>query len=518
MADANEDIVASLDTSPYSPSQSRVDAKDDMSDSDASSDAAPDYRFLSTTTTGSKHALPARGTKDFEPNPTARQASSLDASRKAMTGALSVTRVHTSRKNENTALYFSDPTDWDGQRFEEEALKKVEDQEKQARFKDSSALTKGEGRCVAVEKFTSPHQRTMGKGDRRNWTWLLPEEALHLLERGSLDIRYEDEDDSEEEEVENKHESATTQHEALGTDTTDTAEENSTTRLKIGNIPMSLQGAYSAFIGKSGLTLERYLVYTNLKRNGYIVQRAPTWSGPVSRAEDNYVQTSIAHTQSSPSVPPASTTLIRRLLSWLFTPTIKPSSIPCHNSIVGPLIAPGLFRSYGDIFRQLQIIQQHDLNPEPAESSSAIPDPRLLPTYHVIKPSGIQNYRKSSPPSPDYIVVVLDARQTEIPSSTQIGELLASMPDDKLENAERKKLETRIKHGRRSVLLAVVDSGLVSYLRFSGGGFALGEGRSLWEDSEKRQCERKGGKRGGGGRGRGGGRARGRGTGGGRGI
>ncbi|RMZ77658.1 hypothetical protein DV738_g4251, partial [Chaetothyriales sp. CBS 135597] len=45
----------------------------------------------------------------------------------------------------------------------------------------------------------------------------------------------------------------------------------------IGTLPMSLQGAYASFIGKSGLTLERYLVYAGLKRSGYVVQRAPTW-------------------------------------------------------------------------------------------------------------------------------------------------------------------------------------------------------------------------------------------------
>jgi hypothetical protein len=39
------------------------------------------------------------------------------------------------------------------------------------------------------------------------------------------------------------------------------------------------------------------------------------------------------------------------------------------------------------------------------------------------------------------------------------------MPDDKL--PREKPLEARLKHGKRNMILAVVDMGVVSYLRFS---------------------------------------------------
>jgi tRNA-splicing endonuclease subunit Sen54 len=52
---------------------------------------------------------------------------------------------------------------------------------------------------------------------------------------------------------------------------------------------------------------------------------------------------------------------------------------------------------------------------------------------------------------------------------SQIGALLDSMPDDEL--PREKSLEARLKHGKRSVILAVVDMGVVSYLRFSEAGF-----------------------------------------------
>ncbi|KAK5083462.1 tRNA-splicing endonuclease subunit sen54 [Lithohypha guttulata] len=517
MADADEDLIPSLDPSRHSRARPQTE---DASDSESDSDAAPDYRFLATTTVTKKHALPSRGTKDFEPNPTNKQASSLDASRKAMVDALSVVKVHIPRRGENIGVYFPDPRDWDGQRYEEVALKKIEDEEKRRKVRESSALLAGSGRCVAVERLTSTYSKTMGRSDRRNWLWLLPEEALFLLERGTLDLRYAVE--KEEEDLEAMAVNGERPN-IVDEKTTSPDLESGGQELKIGDIPLSLQGAYAAFIGKSGLTLERYIVFANLRRAGYIVQRAPTWHGALEKeaiAHEDLPSTSEdpraihEHSQS-----PASTSLVYRLLSWLFQPTTKPTTIPCHNMMTGPLISPGLFRSYGDIFRQLYLIPQHNTTIPPPISEPIISfsdsntlsqppsDTRLLPTYHVSKPSALAGYKKSSPPSPHYTIVVLDARTSTIPTSAQIGDLLASMSDETLENAGRKRLETRIKHGKRSVLLAIVDSGLVSYMRFSGGGF--GVENLLWEENERKGKLRGGGKGGGGGRGRGRGRGRG---------
>jgi len=518
MADADEDQIPTLD--PSRSSRLSHDGENDAnaSESDADSDVAPDYRFL-TSTTAKKHALPSRGTKDFEPNPTQKQASSLDVSRKAMSDALSVIRLHSTRKDENLAVYFPSPEDWDGQRFEKQALAQVEDPEKREKARQSSVLKSGEGRCVAVGRLSSTFSRTMGQSDRRNWLWLLPEEALFLIERGSLDIRYaaEEEDGDNDSEAEEAQDAAPTEN-SVNTDP-------DSPRLGIGKIPMSLQGAYAAFIGKAGLTLERYIAFANLRRAGYIVQRAPTWHGPVNSTSILQDRVEADHTPSSTA---PSVSLAYRLIQWIFPPNPKPSTIACHDSVIGPLISPGLFRSYADIFRQLHLIPQYQYSAsespqqtcmgEASDSPSGKPRPQsaetpstddtpLLPTYHVNKPSSLQGYKKSAPPPSHYTVVVLDARKTTVPTSSQIGDLLASMPDDTLPNSSKKRLETRIKYGKKSILIAVVDSGLVSYMRFSSGGF--GPGNILWEENEKRGKLRSGGKRGGGWRGRGRGRGRG---------
>lgn len=484
MADVDEDAIPNLD--PNRPRQSN-----DESSSDDDLDAAPDYTALNTI--NKRHALPARGEKDFEPNPTSRQATSLETSRQAMQEALSVIRVHNNRQNQNVGVYFTDPAEWDAARFETAALDKVSDLLKREKMSQSSVM-KREGRCVAVEKFIATFSRTMGQQDRRNWSWLLPEEALFLLERGTLDIRY-------------------------SVDEIDERDE-----LVVGDVPMSLQGAYAAFLGKSGLTLERYLVYANLRRGGYIVQRAPTWNGPVEKVKTLLEKTEELAVKSEEFRrqqlgEEESTFVVFRLLRQLFATPAKPVAVPCYNSASGPLISPGLFRSYGDVFRQLYLVPQHSSG-QSADVWGGVEEtiedgheaaPPLLPTWHINKPSALQSYKKSAPPEPHYIVVVIDARQTSVPTSKQLGNILDSMPEDYPVEMQRKRLENRIKHGRRNIMLAVVDSGLISFLRFSSEGF--GPGNILWEENEKRGATRSSKRGGSSSRGKGGGRGRGRGRG-----
>ena len=99
-----------------------------------------------------------------------------------------------------------------------------------------------DGQAV-VENPRGQHFRTMGKADASGHIHLLPEEALYLVERGNLDLRwpacYFDESTE--------------------------------------GLPFSLQSAYAVLIGKMGLTLERYTVYAGLRRSGYIVRRGPAW-------------------------------------------------------------------------------------------------------------------------------------------------------------------------------------------------------------------------------------------------
>lgn len=486
MADADEDDIPTISTS----------GADDLEDE------TQDFRFLTQLTSSStgQAIIPKRGTKDFEPNPTRSQSSALDASRLAMHTALSAVRVHAG-KNHILGQYLPNEEDW--------------------RYDNASGLR--HGRCVVVPRFKSTHLKVMGVADRHNWTWFTPEEALFLLERGSLDIRWPDVDedkhvkfeenergqsDGEQPTTDVQGESSTQGTAGQEEDQPSASKSREEPDMKIGELPMSLQGAYASFIGKDDLTLERYSVYAALKRAGYVVQRAPTWHDldPPQANGDTHPETQ-DQSQTPPSTSPSTRTasqsfssaasIIHRLVSWLFQPR-RGQSCPA----LGPLVAPGLYRNYADIFRSLALIPYHD----PSKISTVAPAPAPVPRpstpqppfrihFHVWKPSNAHTYRKTAPPPPDYRIVVVDARTTSMPTLTQIGELLDTQPEDSLSKDKAGRLEARIKHGRRNVLLAIVDMGVVSYLRLSDACFGA---EKLFE--EKALAGSKGKGRGGGAR------------------
>jgi tRNA-splicing endonuclease subunit Sen54 len=112
--------------------------------------------------------------------------------------------------------------------------------------------------CVCVPQPKGPFFKTMGRADRWNRVWLLPEEAIYLVERGSLYLKWP---------------STITEPVRVDDDEEDM------------EVPMSLEAAYACMMGHAGLTLERYVVYSGLKRIGYTVVRAPSWYGTVEEPE-----------------------------------------------------------------------------------------------------------------------------------------------------------------------------------------------------------------------------------------
>lgn len=142
---------------------------------------------------------------------------------------------------------------------------------------------------------------------RSNRLWLLPEEILYLLERGTIDVRWP----------------------------TDGTEEDGL------GVPMSLQGAYAAFIGREdevegALTFERYSVYAGLKRMGYIVHRAPSWDGPGGPPGEDCFPPLLRFTWGLG--------LFSSAWRSLFPIQI---SAPEKQQREGPLVQTGSYRSYG---------------------------------------------------------------------------------------------------------------------------------------------------------------------------
>jgi tRNA-splicing endonuclease subunit Sen54 len=399
-----------------------------------------DYSFLLTQA----QKLPSRGVKDFEPHGTNLQQSTLDASRETMHIALSQTRFHGPDKSRavydaqaSGALVFNPMGQW---------VKSV-----------------GKVRPVPGRAMDQVDGQGNVKEQKLMRMWLLPEEALWLVERGSLDLRYPSNAEHSEEEDE--------------------------------GLPMSLQGAYSAYIGsgegkEGGLTLEQFTVYQYLKRCGYHVFRAGDNLHNIPRPARTLEPD--ANTQTSNS--------ISELWKWLFTASAPNTE---ERGRFGPLVKLGLYRSYDEIYRQLLLIPFHDPRTQADVQPPWTQPQGLTVTWHVYKTD--PKFKKTAPGPPDFYVSVVSARDTLVPTERELDHLLRQTPYHAPEPKDG--LNKKLKTAYRDVVLAVVDQGVISFIDVSDSGFG---NEKLWGREPKRGP---GGKRGGHGKGGGRGRGRGRGRG-----
>ncbi|KAJ5159494.1 uncharacterized protein N7482_006498 [Penicillium canariense] len=390
------------------------------------SDETQDFRLLNHLnflTDTSSSSLPRRGEKDFEPNPTEFQADVLSSSRQAMHNALAYPRLH-NPKNQVIAFYAPDGP------------------APPPNVEQDTGKTTGRGAsvspdaCVYVPNPKGQYFKTMGQADRWGRIWLLPEEALYLLERGSLDIRWPAEV------------------------TGGGGEEGADHEL---SIPMSLQAAYARLMGRGGLTLERFSVFTGLRRIGYSIYRAPGWDDLAEVAAPADENRKDAYTQPLRRGPGLAG-ILGSLFDWIHDPTSTSSTA------AGPVVGCGIHRNYADVYRKLALIPWYD--PTLATERDALDTPapfRVI--FHVYKPS--TSIKKSARPPPDFRIAVINTReQTTAPTLPQLGALLESTPLDPPhgEKMERQ-MYMRLRHGYRNVILAVVDQGVTSFLRVADAAF-----------------------------------------------
>ncbi|KAF2856033.1 tRNA splicing endonuclease-like protein subunit, partial [Plenodomus tracheiphilus IPT5] len=417
MADEDEDL-----------SQLRAPNVEDNDDAEDSQEFGSWTKLIAVE--AADRSLPKRGEKDFESHATNLQLETLEASRRAMHGVLSWQRTHT-QKNHILAMY--DP----------------------------------ESNMACVDKVKSQHFQTMGT-PRGGKEWLLPEEALFLIERGTLDCRWP------------------VKREVGDHDEYRTAD----------GAPMSLQSAYAAFIGFEGgvggkLTLEMYNVYAGLKRSGYVVFRTGSWN---EDRGDLLQQDETMHAQSKPGP-----NIFTRFFSDIWQRLSQPMhTLTTHDLAFGPIIKPGLYRSYTDIYRLLKLIPTHDRTAPPTFLLPPSPSNPFRVHFDVYRTTA--KFRKSARGPPDFRICVIDARTTPVPTGAQLNDLFAQVPEDRPKASDQP--YQKLKHGYRNVVLAVVDNGMPSYIRLADSPF------------EEVKIYERAGPRGKGGRGRGrgrGGRGRGRG-------
>ncbi|KAJ5760344.1 TRNA splicing endonuclease subunit (Sen54) [Penicillium odoratum] len=413
MADADDEVVNS--TSAEAP-QIEVDLSDETQDFRLLNHLS----FLGDTAASS---LPKRGEKDFEPNPTEFQADVLSASRQAMHNALSHPRIHHPK---NRIIGFYAP---DGPAPPPQFTESAKNQGK--------GLNVSPNACVYIPNPKGTFFRNMGQTDRWNRMWLLPEEALYMIERGSLDIRWPT--------------SLTGATEGSGD--CENGDELS--------IPMSLQAAYACFMGRGGLTLERFTVFTGLKRLGYSVLRAPGWDDsarPDSDHEEKDAYAQLRHRG------PGLAGILASISNWIHDPMSTASTA------AGPVIGCGIHRTYADVYRKMELIPWYDpvLAPQRDPLDTVAP---FRVVFHVYKPTN--PLKKSALPVPDFRIAVVNTReQTTIPTLPELSALLESTPLDPPSGEKMNRLMyMRLRHGYRNVVLAVVDQGVTSFLRIGDAAF-----------------------------------------------
>lgn len=344
---------------------------------------AVDYRFLSSSVQKKDYVLPARGEKDFEPDGTNRQDKILQSSRDAMYDAVRVER-ELSHKNYIRATWHSD-----------------------------LAMGKLDSRDAKGTMFKS-----IGRTDRHQQTWLLPEELLYMVERGNLECFYE--------QVE---------------------------------LPMSLQAAYAECIPHIGL--EKFQVYAYLKRAGYMVLRSIP-PRPTTQPQETSTLSWIT-TLGLPN-------LLHRLHSLLWSTVYREPK-------TGFLNRTHIYRGYPEVYRRLALVQCHTFSPPTGSSHSSpshiipTPNPRENPlqmTFDLWKPN--THFRKSDPGEPHFRVTVLDSQNQHLPDLPDLNHLFDSIPlTDQTDMSDNP--IARLKSGFRNVVLAIVDMGVISFLSLGDVSF-----------------------------------------------
>ncbi|PVF99695.1 hypothetical protein CPB86DRAFT_702791 [Serendipita vermifera] len=393
-----------------------------------------DWTKLAPKQSKASRSLPKRGEKAFEPimsGPSAYQNFTLTRARQAMYDALSAPReIQTKRLSQ--AIWMP--------------------QYARAQIIDARG-TSFNSLGYTTKRTSSPHKCLE----------LLPEEALYLIERGSMLCWRE-----------------------LSFLYSAAAEEDDDP-VKIRGEPMTIQRCFVDMLGVDGVTLEHYQVYSYLKRFGYIVRRA--YQPP---STPDYV--SYTHPKAKASIFQLFQMRIQAIQGW-FSSLLNKDPWSRFNVKFGLLSRSQIH--YPSLFRSFRIIMPYSRSyvPRPSKSSP------YQVFFHVWKPDTIWNRASLSPPN--FEVVVINARTTPVPTIDELVSLYDTLPETRQPQDPKSAIKvskdvsfnllsilkstitwlfrysaprkgnpfTFLKEGKKSVVIAVVDAGTTSLYRFNEGCF-----------------------------------------------
>ncbi|WVR03624.1 hypothetical protein IAU60_000617 [Kwoniella sp. DSM 27419] len=295
----------------------------------------------------------------------------------------------------------------------------------------------------------SPPSPADPKGKGKTSLQLLPEEALYLLERGSLQIWIGNE--------------PTPEQAAEGHG--EWCEEEFGVK---GAVEMSVMEGFGAFIGREGLTWERYQAYAYLKRLGYTVHRARQFipshflaeasPSPTARLLDEQDLRFPRFRTWWLNIPGWIAGLFRALYQGVgrVVNGIASVGLGLQYSLTGrgrpfrgTLLDGWMGKTNSSIFSHLRVIPAGHSQPlprrappPPPSTHATIYDPLrhnpYLPFFHIWKPATPWNKRTWDKGSeegikamkPDYYAGVVESRNTPLPTINQLAEIFDKLPDE----------------------------------------------------------------------------------------
>ncbi|KAI0344383.1 hypothetical protein BDW22DRAFT_1354394 [Trametopsis cervina] len=344
------------------PTPSDAAQDDDDAQPSEDEDEGPDWTKLPQV---ARPVIPRRGEKDFEPKVSGGsglQRHALDRARYAMLDALKATRT-TSSKALSHAIWYPNIA------------------------RAHVTIARGTHFSTMGHSVSRPSAPGVEKMHKR--LELLPEEALYLVERGSL-FCWRD----------------------AGGETVTSIEGED-----VLGVPMTVQQAFAEMIGTEGLTLEKYQVYSYLRRLGYAITRTVPPSDAYPAAAPFPVTAALRQKSLWNTLWGIMTRPFARLAQILFRSFDWWR--PTHFNLWLPHTL-----TYPSIFRSLRFLQSGPSAPLHISPPSPTSPYKIF--YNLYRPS--TPFKKSAPPAPDFSVVVINARTTPVPSLIELHALFDGLP------------------------------------------------------------------------------------------
>ncbi|KAI0667674.1 tRNA-splicing endonuclease subunit sen54 N-term-domain-containing protein [Trametes maxima] len=341
--------------------------REEDENSSGDEDQGPDWTKIPGLN-AARPVIPKRGEKDFEPNAhggSGLQRHVLDRSRSAMLEALKGTRT-ISHKSVSHAIWYPQLS---------RAHVTV------ARGIHFTTMGHSTTRLPVNNEDVKKMQKRLE---------LLPEEALYLVERGAMYCW--------------KPTNIPLPHTQHFDD--------------MEGVPMTVQQVYTEVMSTEDLTFEKYQVYAYLKRLGYVVTRArpPSSDYPIPPPFAAAARKSTTFVQ---KVCNAVASTLARLARVFYANFDWWQPIRCGGWLHPVTNNVSLFKSLRSLFSGHTTPLRVKHNPETPPSPYQI-------FFHLYKPC--TPFKKTAPPPPDFSVVVVNARTSPMPTISELTALFGELP------------------------------------------------------------------------------------------